>query len=618
MLFRYTTQAYRPSTNVTHVFETLAVFLSKGQLFVETVPPLPLLAAAHLSPTACHWLGILSQATFAVLLNWKLLAHDLRSYWWLSALCALIYCLTGTSSEQDSLLVDSKKLATSILFAVILHIPVIASGIGGIIEIAAGALETCVVAAGMLGTNALDCVGTYLLLAVARIFWVCHRDGKGVIPYIALIIVRTVLLPPLLVCLVYGAMFPFSEVSAGGNYNLSHLEATSRRLLSPVVTNTNSCQSSGKPTTHRPMSLYIRRAGFLWTDSLVWRDESGIFDKIRVADNHNTRLKAAYTSPTVKIEQRDESYRVFFADPIARRHPWTLETASVPTTELDFLLQREPIHIRSQTTGRYLSVVRGNPSIVDRELGVYIPDSEPFVRFEVGTYPAPFFNSTWILEYDEKQRDGGLRFYHPVFKCYLATSFRTYVDYDGDAGNDTVSQVMNRISEAVCTRGVSRSASVLGVIEGNTQQCSQRNSTSLLGRGWTIARATVGLYRWRRQYGNVLELQDPFAMDHEPGTGSSIAAVVVGSFLLLHSARTLCRRRQWLCGRKQAKQPDTSMTLSTISTVLIWVHVGIWSFSGFSRWHSSTLAVSLSLLGVREISLELLIRRFMKDEGCLN
>ncbi|KAK7946341.1 uncharacterized protein PG986_010662 [Apiospora aurea] len=384
-ILRHINQGTNPSTTTEHVFETLAEFISKGQLFIETIPPLPLLAAAYLPANVCHWLGYCSQVLFTGLLVWKLPYPGLRpSWWWLGVFCATACSLIKTFSDHVSLLGDFETVTACLLLAVALRIPYISLGAGGVIGHLTGALETCVVVAGMLGASSVDLFVSYFLLTLSRAMWLCHRDKELIIFRVVFIIARAVVLPPLMICLVYGCMFPFSEVSAGGNYNLSHLKPSSRRLLSPVVQNTTYCLPTGKLVANVPISLYIQRAGFLWTDDFVWRNDIGVFDKTRANDDGNTALPAADQHATSGIEHQYQPHRAFFADPIARRHPWALEAVSVPTTEQNFLLQREPVHVRSQATGRYLSVVRGQPSIVDRELGIHIQDSEPFVRFEVG------------------------------------------------------------------------------------------------------------------------------------------------------------------------------------------------------------------------------------------
>lgn len=128
---------------------------------------------------------------------------------------------------------------------------------------------------------------------------------------------------------------------------------------------------------YSPMSLYVPRAGFLWTDRQEWLEDMGIFGIEK--DNAEG---IADTLPQ----------RLFFADPIARRHPWVLELAylnpSLGPMQQDYRNSRinpeDAVYLRSKITGRYLGTVEGKPSIVDRELGTVFDESVGFYRFEVG------------------------------------------------------------------------------------------------------------------------------------------------------------------------------------------------------------------------------------------
>lgn len=234
--------------------------------------------------------------------------------------------------------------------------------------------------AGMLGANTIDLAVSYVLLALSRIIWICKHIRKRIVIHVALITIRAVLLPPFLLCLVYGTMFPFSEVSAGGNYNLFHMAASSRRFLSPINLDSKHLVEL---STERPVSLYIQRAGFLWTESLTWVDEIGIFDVVREEHKEEPRPRITDRSGVVDSSDQDRPHRVFFAYPIARRHPWTLKKASPSTYGSELLMSGENVHARSHITGWYFSVANGRRSIVDRELGVHVPVSDSFVRFEV-------------------------------------------------------------------------------------------------------------------------------------------------------------------------------------------------------------------------------------------
>ncbi|KAK7753973.1 hypothetical protein SLS62_004072 [Diatrype stigma] len=305
------------------------------------------------------------------------------------------------------------------------------------------------------------------------------------------------------------------ETSAGGNYNLSFLSPGARRSLSPLASHgtveafNQSLQGPFPPyalVPYEPFSLYLPRAGFLWTDRREWVEDMGIF-------------KTTEEEPIVATGEDDvESplpQRSFFADPLARRHPWVLELAYLEPglngTLQDYRVSRvmpdAAVYLRSRTTGRYLGTVEGKPSIVDRELGGVISEDASFLRLEVGLYVEPSFNTTWLIEYDQFS-DTGLRLYNLAQRCQLGTSYRTYVDYDGEAGNDTVSREIRKVVETTCTRGARAEASTFWVIEG--QPALGPKELGVMERGYEILHALADLYFWRRTYGKTLELQGPF------------------------------------------------------------------------------------------------------------
>jgi len=63
--------------------------------------------------------------------------------------------------------------------------------------------------------------------------------------------------------------------------------------------------------------------------------------------------------------------------------------------------------------------------------------------------------------------DLGFSLYHPKHDCHIATTFRTFPDYDGERGNDTVARILNLQLEAACTTQAKDTASRLFIIEGN-------------------------------------------------------------------------------------------------------------------------------------------------------
>lgn len=74
-------------------------------------------------------------------------------------------------------------------------------------------------------------------------------------------------------------------------------------------------------------------------------------------------------------------------------------------------------------------------------------------------------NTTWRIDYDPDS-DNGFRLYNVYQRCYLASSFRLYPDWDGERGNDTVDAQIHQYVEATCTRFASEEASTLFLVEG--------------------------------------------------------------------------------------------------------------------------------------------------------
>lgn len=87
-------------------------------------------------------------------------------------------------------------------------------------------------------------------------------------------------------------------------------------------------------------------------------------------------------------------------------------------------------------------------------------------------------NTTWRIDYDPDS-DNGFRLYNIYQRCYLASSFRLYPDWDGERGNDTVDAQIHQYVEATCTRFASVEASTLFLVEGKIPSL-QSTTTYLL------------------------------------------------------------------------------------------------------------------------------------------
>lgn len=95
--------------------------------------------------------------------------------------------------------------------------------------------------------------------------------------------------------------------------------------------------------------------------------------------------------------------------------------------------------------------------------------------------------------------DLGLRLYSPSRNCYLATSWRTYPDYDGTRTNDTLQDALDLELEATCTSDVADDASRLWVIEGilDASEITQPPSKMYTLWQWSLSHLQYGSELWR-------------------------------------------------------------------------------------------------------------------------
>lgn len=85
--------------------------------------------------------------------------------------------------------------------------------------------------------------------------------------------------------------------------------------------------------------------------------------------------------------------------------------------------------------------------------------------FNSRTFEEETEDCIWVLKYDPFS-DSGFRLYNPVHQCFLASSFRTFPDYDGEQSNDTIVTQLRLELEAACTTEVTDAASRMYILEG--------------------------------------------------------------------------------------------------------------------------------------------------------
>jgi hypothetical protein len=210
--------------------------------------------------------------------------------------------------------------------------------------------------------------------------------------------VRMLLLPVLLYLVILGAIFSGSETASGGNYNLHFLSAQARRALSPSAEESriprlgNHSVPKHSIVPYAPVSLYLPGAGFLWQDEAVWLPRSGVFgDKSELVAEDKVD-SASNMKPDTESESTSLLYRVYFSDPIGRRHPWAFEQEQVQGVDLEehlkdyvygHLWSGEIVSLRSRVTGHYLGVAGGQRSLIDQELNVEPSGDDEFRRMRV-------------------------------------------------------------------------------------------------------------------------------------------------------------------------------------------------------------------------------------------
>jgi hypothetical protein len=115
--------------------------------------------------------------------------------------------------------------------------------------------------------------------------------------------------------LIFAFVYPHSESSSGGNYNLRYLPAGFRSGLRTTAENRQQIypRDAIGLTLDHPLTLYLQNAGFLWTDSAVWDAEVLTFGQDDYVRSH-----AMISTSTEYSVPEFLSHRVVFEDRINR------------------------------------------------------------------------------------------------------------------------------------------------------------------------------------------------------------------------------------------------------------------------------------------------------------
>ncbi|OBW64971.1 MAG: Uncharacterized protein AUREO_049590 [Aureobasidium pullulans] len=259
-----------------------------------------------------------------------------------------------------------------------------------------------------------------------------------------------------LVFVVLSFTYPISERAAGGNWNLRYLPAETRRFLrgitQPQTLITNYAIPSYAVMPDTPKSLYLQGAGFLYTDDWTWDDTMNLFRPL-----NNTEF-AEETTPRASLR-----------DSIRYTSPWTFQKAHTSDHAEGFLRDNELIYISSGDSGRYLAVEVGVPSIVDRVNFMYVENpidpQNDGIRWTVSTIASTNEAATWVLEYSPAQSPR-FRLWNVAANCSLATSYRSFPDWNGILANDTVLKGLRLELELTCLSDANVAASTWEIVDG--------------------------------------------------------------------------------------------------------------------------------------------------------
>ncbi|OJJ69779.1 hypothetical protein ASPBRDRAFT_678148 [Aspergillus brasiliensis CBS 101740] len=524
------TVRYRENTAEVH--RILEIFRSRGQLFVETFPPL----SYHLAAANRLWL-----------LEW--IVHGAHALF--------VWTLFYTTHPV--------RLGASIgtLSAVLLSA-------GLYFQRSAGHPHSYA----QEGMNAVE--GSRALgetIALSIVLWARARTGPlrrlnsaGVFEC-------------LLVICIFAVTFPFSETSLGGNYNLHYLPASLRRELRPAIGaySPGISEMGGRSfpvhslVPGAPISLYIPRAGFLWTDDLAWDINSHKFNRkaIQPSERQSSTVDA--------IEEHlahvnDKDSRIIFSDEFNTIGPWFFD--QVLAGEYDpsdpvvaaRIWPGQLVYLRQFQTGEYVTVSMDGLTLSD----LYDNNLDDEVRrLHISADAQASALSEWQILYDT-HHDRGVRLWNKAANCYLATSYRTYPNMHARDSNDTVLEVLHLELEACCTYPPSRAASTFYVVDGVSKPSRPSTwlppstgrlalyETRLRAHGaFTIdlIRAMWNLFSFRRRHAHLQDMSLNLAGLHigvpHPQDWRHTFQTIIAGGVLLHLGQLLRAQRTHTPARKR-------------------------------------------------------------------
>lgn len=232
-------------------------------------------------------------------------------------------------------------------------------------------------------------------------------------------------------------------------------------------------------------------------------------------------------------------------------------------------------------------------------------------------------DTTWIVQYDPSQ-DGGFRLFNSKERCFLASSFRPYPDWDAERGNDTVANQLSMLIEATCTRAVSKPASTLFVIEGTLRDegdewpidCGWLGQiwpllrSDFVLRGYRVGSALLSLRTTRRLYGEVHDVPRVLLQSSaEVGPFTRrVEAGVIALFCVAHLS-WLVRRQRRLYKKAKKESHIRSYELGEqepayrvmACATFVYAHCACYHVAGMSRPAGGRLMLVFAILGIDAI-----------------
>ncbi|CAG8960304.1 hypothetical protein HYFRA_00012378 [Hymenoscyphus fraxineus] len=465
--------------NSDHVHSVLASFLQRGQLIIELYAPCSFLIRQHLGKKRLIALHALVKACISTCVLYPFFESQEQkikcSFWKWASLTGplpvlfILEEMRFTEAVRVAYAIGDLMLVLSVILSICLGGR--RSGFGN--WFSRVMVTTCLTLAPLFGCSAFDFFSLTMLATLCQLVDILQDVERTVSMNRVYIGVggnafSHIAFSVMIVLAATSIVYPASETSYGGNYNLRYLPATRRRTnrrpslrpsnFKPAISTIAKPKHAVIPS--HPISIYMPSAGFLWTDNLFWNEDLSVF--VPKPDHHSS------ASPN-----SSSAFRAIFSDQISRVEPWVFEqpmSADYDTTNpyiISDLWSGEAVNLLSFSTTHplYLTVSPERSNIDRINYETNDDTSADFVRWSLSMTAKSTKGSVWTVQY-QPEEDLGFRLWNAHSACYLATSYRSFPDWDNEKRNDTILQELKLELEATCTRGVTKKASTFFVVDG--------------------------------------------------------------------------------------------------------------------------------------------------------